>query len=396
MAPCPLCGEMNSVRRAMCFKCGQSLAPPEAPSPSPRRAVSPTAGGANLLYGSLPRVRAAALFFRQFHSLSKAGIPPVGALSQLSRQGTRAFRLAAAEMAAHAASGGRLSDVMADFPNLFLAWQTGLVRAAETGGFLPEALDHIASALEDELRMRLGIMSRVWYLYFLVALLLLLLPLALAFRGAQPEGGWTPQALLETWTFGLRRASLPVLLGIIAASLFWQFGSRLPSFRAIQQRIALRLPIFGPFSRAAAMARFAETLASLWQAGVPANTAVEVAAAACGNYVLAPRLAGAALAMQRGRPATSALADTGVLPPDMLGLIHSGEVSGSTAESISRVARYYRSELENMLHRMPRLVFLMAWVVVLPFALWIWYVLFRAYVHFRFEAPFEELHRSMP
>jgi len=348
--------------------------------------------------GGLRRVRDAAIFFRQFTGLVQGGFTVVLALEHAASQGPWRYRAAARAMSRHTSAGGRLSDAMEAHPHLFHAWQIGLVGAGETGGLLPQVLDQIATALESEYRMRLEILMRIWPLFVAyIPVVLLLLPLAVAFAGGPLGGGdWTPERLVGAYLYWLPRSSLPALAAFIGLVMWWQFSSQAPGFRAAVQRIGMRLPLIGALSRNAAMTRFTEALGALWRAGVSAPQALDVSAQACGNAVLAERLMAAVPALERGLPLTDALATAGLLPEHLMQLMRAGEVSGTMPDSIEHVAKYYRADLDRSLRSLPRLVAFLAWLALLPVILWVIWTLFQTYVHFRFTAPLDELERSVP
>jgi len=421
MEPCPQCGAQNSVLRTTCYQCGAALtrdraaggptpavpstqAAPGAPQGGQPSGAAPAAGrrpgtaALSVVPGGLRRVRDSAVFFRQFTGLVQAGFTVVLALEHAASQGPWRYRAAARAMSRHTSAGGKLSDAMEAHPHLFHAWQIGLVSAGETGGLLPQVLDQIATALESEYRMRLEILVRLRPLFVAyIPVVLLLLPLALAFTSGPPGGGnWTRLGLVQAYAYWLPRSSLPALAALIGLVMWWQFSSQAPGFRAAVQRIGMRLPLIGALSRNAAMTRFTETLSALWQAGVSAPQALDVSAQACGNVVLAGRLMAAAPALERGLPLTDALRRAGGLPDHLMQLLRAGEVSGTMPDSIEHMAKYYRADLERSLRSLPRLVAFLAWLALLPVILWVIWTLFQTYVHFRFTAPLDELERSVP
>ena len=411
MEPCPKCGAQNSVLRTTCYQCGEALpfggAPrgptqgPEGPrereavaSPQPRLDMAM----GSVVHGSLPHVRAAAVFFRQFTGLVQAGFTVALALDHLTNSGPGRYRAAVREMSVHTAAGGRLSDAMRAHPSLFFPWQVGLVGAGEAGGFLPEVLNQIAASLESEYRMRLEIVWRTSYLVFVhLPVILLLLPLALALTHPPPGGGnWTLPRLGQAYAYWFPRSTLPAAAILVGLAVCWQFAMQVPGFRAVVQRIGLELPLVGHLSRMAAMTRFTEMLGALWRAGVSPATAVEVAAGACGNIALGRRLMAAAAGLRRGEPLTEALARTGMLPDDLVQLMRTGEVSGNLAESVGHVAGYYRGDLDRSLRTLPKVVAFAAWAVLLVVGLALVWAFFQIYVHYRWEVPLSEIERGVP
>jgi type IV pilus assembly protein PilC len=399
MAPCPSCGTPNSVKRTFCYQCGKPL-PAGAPTDQghsgrkPRGEDKPrldlSLGGISPFFGSFRRVRDAAIFFRKLHDLVRAGLPLVSAFSELAGQGALHYREAALKLRDFASRGERISDGMQLFPALFLPWQVGLVRAGESGGALPEVLEQIASTLETEYKLRLNIIANTWYFYiFVIPGLLLVAPAALAVLSGEPQGGWTPAYLLHRYLQYGSRVIWPAAGAVIVASLLWQIGARLPSWQLAHQRIVLLLPLFGRGARTAALARFTSSLAALWRAGAPISEAVRTSAAASGSRVLARRIEPVLERLLRGEGFADTFARTGLFSRHDLQLLRVGEMSGNMPDAMRRVAAFYSDEASRWAHTLPRIIYLIAFIVYAAVAVWLISIFLRIYIHYAIEKPLQ-------
>ncbi len=268
--------------------------------------------------------------------------------AHLERNVPHGLRGVTREMAAAAEAGRPVSSVMEKHRALFYPWHIGLVSAAETGGFLPEALDQIASAYEAEWETR---SATLWplVLYTCLALpgIIITIPAIKLLSAPIPEQGWTPQTVIQSLLYYLRTISLPILLGFAALVVLWLTLGGTAWFQGWQQRVVIRLPLVGRVARAAALERYLTGLSMLLRAGVPLGQAAEHAAMAAGNAALTPRLLKVVPVLREGGTLTSALASAGLLDGDTLSMLATGETAGELPEMLSRAATYYREDNRN-------------------------------------------------
>jgi general secretion pathway protein F len=334
----------------------------------------------------LLHIRRMGTFFRHLHELTRAGISIASACDQLSHRAPGRLRGLAAEMAAEAAAGQSISAVMERHPDLFYPWHIGLVRAAQAGGYLPEAFEQIALAYEAEWETRSALLWRLFfYLIFVLPLVLIVIPLILMLRQPIPREGWTFPQLLGVALHYLRIVSLPILIGLLALFLIGQAITATAWFQGLQQRLLLRLPVIGRVARATALDRYLATLGLLIRGGLPVAEAGEQAAQAAGNAALTPQLMQAAAAVREGVPLSQALESSGAFDRDTLHMAATGEVSGTLPEMLARAAGYYREEhsaKRRLLVRIGGIAFGVFWLIVIG-ALGIWGAL--SYFDFMFR-----------
>lgn len=107
--------------------------------------------------------------------------------------------------------------------------------------------------------------------------------------------------------------------------------------------IKLALPRVGGVLRNLAMARWARSFATLWNAGVPVSHALEISSRSALNAYYERRLLLAAAETRHGRTIRDTLASTQLLPPYLLGVIAAGETSGELGVALEHLA----AEMEN-------------------------------------------------
>ena len=326
------------------------------------------------------------MFFRELHTLTRTGISIAAACREVERRSPSNLRPVARDMAQAAESGETISEALAEHRSLFYAWHLGVIRAAEAGGFIPEAFEQIAHAYEVEWETRSALRLRLFVYGTLgTPAVLLSAPLILTIAQPIPAEGWTPQSVIDTVGHYFRTVSLPVAAGLVAIMLIWQMLQATLWFQTVQQMIVLRLPLVGRVAKTAALDRYLATLGLMLRGGLPIASAAEEASLAAGNPVLTPKLLDLVPGLREGVPLSRLLAETRVFDSDTLNMASTGEVSGSLPDMLARASAYYREENEakrRMLLRLAGVLFGVLWICVFGALI---YVGLQTYFDFAFR-----------
>jgi len=287
-------------------------------------------------------------FFRELHTMTRSGMAIGPACRELDRRGPRNLRVVARQMLDAAEKGEPISSAMEHNRHLFYAWHLGLVRAAEAGGFLPEAFDQIAHAYEVEWETRSALRIRLFiYTFFGLPAILLVLPIVLFMQQPIPRiDDWDTAYVIDGLLTQARNTSLPIAVGIIAAVLLWQALNATAWFHGIQQRLVVHLPIVGRLAQTHALDRYLATLGLMLRGSVPLGEAAEQASLAAGHAVLTPKLLEIVPSLREGVPLSRALADARLVEADVISMAATGETAGALPDMLTRTATYYRRENE--------------------------------------------------
>jgi len=148
---------------------------------------------------------------------------------------------------------------------------------------------------------------------------------------------------------GLQANFLMILL-IFAALIigFMEARKRSQSFKDGVDRLLLRLPIIGPITHKATVARFSRTLSTTFAAGVPLIEALDACAGATGNVVYRKAVLQVKEDVATGQQLQFAMRATGVFPAMALQMTAIGEESGALDSMLGKVATYYEDEVDNL------------------------------------------------
>ncbi|MBM3460620.1 MAG: hypothetical protein FJX76_00775 [Armatimonadetes bacterium] len=298
-----------------------------------------------------------AVFFRQLATMIDAGMPTAKALATLRPQLSGRLGALVGELLEYCDQGHPLSDGIARYPEYFSPFVVAMLRAGEVGGAIDRRLIEVADFLESSYAIQQNIASQLIYPAVIIHAGIVLPPLfVLVTQGMAPYLRIVLPALLVMWT---------VVIGLYCTA---RMGAVRPGARALLDRLLLSLPLFSKVVRGAACMRFLQAFGDLLDAGVPSPTAVEVAGRACGNVVLGNRLSATSRMMADGMSVTAALTSSGVLPPATLGMIATGEESGSIGHLMRKASEYlqieHRESLKRMMTVFPVILMLIIGVIV--------------------------------
>jgi len=120
-----------------------------------------------------------------------------------------------------------------------------------------------------------------------------------------------------------------------------------PGWRERADRLLLRLPLLGSLLGKAAIARFARTLATTLQAGVPLVDALTLIASATGNRVFAAASAQMVRDISVGGSLQRALHDSGLFPAMAVQMVAIGEEAGALDTMLHKLAGFHEQEVGN-------------------------------------------------
>ncbi len=314
-----------------------------------------------------------ATFCRQFATLQDAGVSMIRALSVLEKQtGNYALKLVIRDLQAEVEGGAMLSRAMTKYPRVFSSLAVGLVKAGEVGGVLDEVLERLAMFLEKEVEIRRKVRSAMTYpvLVLLVAtgivigLVTFIIPrfidLFSEFDVDMPFMTRTVMSVSDFMTGTRRGPDLkPVdrvfpgviiffvmvvcFIVLLRLALQTNTGSR------IYDIVKLKIPVFGQLNHKVALARFARTLSTLLESGVPILQALETVSGTVANSIMADAILKARASIREGDEISTPLERSGLFPPLVTHMVGIGEETGSLSFMLSKIADHYESEVDAML-----------------------------------------------
>ncbi|HXI51114.1 MAG TPA: type II secretion system F family protein, partial [Candidatus Saccharimonadales bacterium] len=126
--------------------------------------------------------------------------------------------------------------------------------------------------------------------------------------------------------------------------------------RRLIDQFKLWLSGIGPVWTQMAVSRFGRTLGTLAGSGVPILQALTIVQETSGNVVIGGAVASIHDRVKEGDTITAPLAESGVFPPMVIGMVDVGEQTGALPEMLTRIADTYDEEVDNAVAAMTSLL----------------------------------------
>ena len=316
------------------------------------------------LIGGVRKVEIAA-FTRQMATLVKAGIPLADALGALVEQVNNVrFKAPLSEVRSAVNEGSSFGDALAKHPKLFDDLFVSMVRAGEVAGNLDEVLTRLADFLESSQKLKSKVQSAMIYPAVMVVVSSLIMVVLMVkvvpniTSMFKQQGKTLPintRMLIATSDFARNYWWLLLLLVVGGFIAFGKWtGSK--DGRQVWDRFVLRLPVVGELIRTINVGRFARTLGTMLQSGVPMLRALETGKQIVGNVLLQQAIDDAKRAVTEGESLAQTFKKSGQFPATMIHMVAVGEKAGQLEAMLARVAETYESEVDTKLSRLTALL----------------------------------------
>lgn len=308
--------------------------------------------------GKRVRSRDLAIFARQFATMNSSGLSLLRSLAILEEQTEKPkLQDAIKDVRRQVEAGSSLSAAMAKHDTVFPRLMVAMINAGETGGFLDNALDRIATNFEKDAQLRAKIKSALTYpaiviafsTVMVLAVLIFIVPIfEKMFKQLGNASLPLPTRILVNTSHQLYWLGPLVLALVVAATVFVRRRLRADeSWRLAADRMKLRLPVFGRLYTKIALARFSRNLGTLLSVGVPVMQALDVVGATTGNAVIGEAMQDVKRAVRDGQPMSAPLSRHEIFPAMVTQMIEVGEESGQISSMLEKVADFYDSEVET-------------------------------------------------
>lgn len=296
-----------------------------------------------------------AVFSRQLHTLLKAGVPILQALSGL-RDSTANPTLAhiIADLLEALDSGLELSAALKRHPKVFSNLFVSMVQVGEATGTLDQVLLQLSLYLEREKDTRERVKAATRYPTFVLVAMLSALAFisfyvipafAKLYSGFRIELPWATRVLIAVSDAAL--AYWPFALGaVLVLALAGHMYLRTANGRYRWHKLKLGLPVVGPIIYKATLERFTRALAVMIRTGVPLVQGMTIVSRAVDNDCIGERVLQMRDGVERGETIARSAAATGMFPPLVIQMINVGEESGALDELMANVSAYYEREVD--------------------------------------------------
>ena len=322
------------------------------------------------------------LFSRQMHTLLKAGVPIMRALTGLQESTRNPSVVAMIQDLRESLDKGReLSAALRRYPKVFSLFYVSMVQVGEMTGTLDEIFIRLYDYLEFERDMRERIKAATRYPLFVIIAMgiaiviinLFVLPaFAKVFAGFHAQLPAMTKILLGFSAFMIHYWLLMLVTLFVVVAGF-RFYINTAGGRYNWDKYKFKLPLAGEIIFKSTLSRFARSMALSFKSGMPILQGLSVVSLVVDNVFIRSRIEQMREGIERGESILRTAVATGVFSPVVLQMIAVGEETGDLDGLMFEVAHMYerevKYEVENLSAKIEPILIVFLGILVLILAL---------------------------
>lgn len=296
-------------------------------------------------------------FTRQMATMLRAGMPVMRALQLVGESIEKPKRMQEMifDIYASIENGATFAEALKKYPLYFNDLYTSLVAAGEEAGMLEQTMDDIAINLEKAEATKKKVKKALTYpaivlVFAVIVTAILMIKVVPVFADFfESNGGNLPaptKFVMGVSNFMIDKGVFLLVAIVFFISAIIYLKNRNKAFADKLNRLTLKLPMIGGILRCGANARFARTMATLFNAGVSLMKALAATAPATGSIVYEEAVYEIRDDVQNGQQMSFAMKNTGLFPTIAVQMTAIGEESGNLGEMLGRVGAFYEEELD--------------------------------------------------
>ncbi len=304
----------------------------------------------------------------QLADLLENGVPVLEAFRVLVNQTANpTMRDALEDIRDRIADGEAIDNAFSIHRDIFNDLTISIIRAGAEGAFLEDALRRTAKFLEQQAELKGKVIGAMIYpailfvvgISVVVVLLLFFVPMFMPFF-EQMEAAGDPLPLTTQSLLWMRKILLAYGIYVGGAFVFaviWIQGQlSTPWGVRVWDRLKLRTPLVGNILLSSAVSRFCRVLGTLLENGVPILRSLEISSQSTGNTLLAEAVKRSAENVSSGEPLSKPLAETGIIPPQVMAMISVAEESNTLESVLVNIAETIEKTTARQLDMLVRLI----------------------------------------
>ena len=307
------------------------------------------------------------IFTRQLAQLTSAGLPLLTGLKVLEKQEKDVtLRRVLGELSEVIEGGGTFSEGLAQHPKVFNKLFVSMVKAGELGGVLEVVLDRLAMFMEKAMKIKGKVKAAMFYPIAVLVVAVVIMGILLVFvipkfkdvfadmlgKDGLPDFTEFVLAISDT----VRLNAMGTMCGAFACFFTFSMIGRTNFGRYILDKMSLLFPVIGPVVERVAIARFARTLGTLINSGVPILQALNIVKDTSGNVVVARAVQAVHDSVREGETIVAPLDASRVFPPMVISMVDVGEKTGDMPQMLEKIADTYDEEVDRAVESLTSLI----------------------------------------
>ncbi len=302
------------------------------------------------------RMKEFLLFNQELAALIRAGLPIIASLEILiERRKNQVFKKALMDVRDKVRGGASLSEAFEAQGGMLPAIYSATLASGERSGEIANVLLRFIAYQKTMVALKRKVSSALIYPAILFVLMIGLVVILITFvvpkftEFYKDFGADLP--LLTRMLIGVSsfvtQNGLFLVAGIVVGLLAFRAWLLTPAGRMARDRFVVKVPIVGPVFHRFAVSRFTRTLGTLIAGGIPAVTALEMAARAVGNLSFEGPLIEVEKKVREGSSLWESLETTGLFNDIAIEMTRVGESTGSLADMLANISDFYDEEIET-------------------------------------------------
>lgn len=316
-------------------------------------------------------------FTYQVGVLLDAGFPlerSMAILSDLAEK--KKLKELISELLSQVRSGKSFSEALSKFPSNFPIFYVNMIKAGEAGGFLENSISRMAVYLENSEGLKSDVRSALIYPGFLclvggaavVLLLAFVVPQFTKIFTDMGEALPLPTIMLLAVSDALINYWWVLLLLITGVAAGVRRYIKTENGRKAWDNLRFKLPVFGKLFKETAVSRFARTLGTLLQSGVPLLSAFQIVKGTLDSEKISDIISSVRESARKGKGIAEPLKNSDIFPPIAVHMVAVGEETGRLDEMLIKIADRFDIEVRSTVKRLlsllePALILLMGLVI---------------------------------
>lgn len=306
------------------------------------------------------------LFTRYLSTMLAAGLPILQALDVIARDQTNpTMQSFVNTLRLNTSSGKTLTESFSQYPQYFNNLYCNLIKAGEKSGTLDKILIRIANYLEKSESLKRKVKKAMVYpigvicVAFAVSLVLLLFVVPqfeTIFKSFGANLPYFTRVVIGISNF-LRTFWWIAIVAVVGGVWWLRYSLRHSTkLTDLMDKLSLKLIIVGPVLQKSIIARFARTLAITLEAGMPIIESMRSMSGVMGNGLYRKAVLSICDDIASGVQLNVAMSSTNLFPNMTIQMVAIGEVSGSLAMMLAKIADYYEDDVNTIVDNLSSLL----------------------------------------
>jgi len=314
-----------------------------------------------------PKVKQAdiIIFCRQFSTMIDAGLPIIQCLDILySQNENKTFKNILKEIKGNVESGQTFAEALKKYPKQFDDLFVNMIAAGEAGGILDSILRRLSAYMEKAAKLKAKIKGGMTYPIVTIVIAIIVIAIIMVFvipvfeEMFEGMGSALPvptQIVVKMSRFV--KSNILYIIAFIGVLIFTiRRFYKTEKGQVLMDDLFLRLPLFGPLIRKAAVSKFTRTMGTMLSSGVAILDALEIVAKTAGNKTIEKAVYETRTAIAEGRTISDPLSESGVFPSMVCQMIAVGESTGALDSMLTKIADFYDEEVDQAVENMTALI----------------------------------------